>query len=42
MAKIGLAFVNPAPLIKPAYAIEFARACEQMGIDSLWIIDRIA
>ena len=42
MGKIGLAFVSPAPLTKPAYVTNFATKCEAMGIDSLWIIDRIA
>ena len=42
MRKIGLAFVNPAPLTKPAYVINFAKKCEAMGIHSLWIIDRVA
>ncbi len=42
MGKIGLAFVNPAPLTKPAYVINFAKKCEAMGIHSLWIIDRVA
>lgn len=42
MGKIGLAFVSPAPLTKPAHVINFARKCEAMGIDSMWIIDRIA
>jgi probable F420-dependent oxidoreductase len=42
MGKIGLAFVNPAPLTKPAYVINFAKKCESMGIHSLWIIDRVA
>ncbi len=42
MGKIGLAFVNPAPLTKPAYVINFAKKCEGMAIHSLWIIDRVA
>jgi probable F420-dependent oxidoreductase len=42
MGKIGLAFVSPAPLTKPADVTNFATKCEAMGIDSLWIIDRIA
>jgi probable F420-dependent oxidoreductase len=42
MGKIGLAFVNPAPLTKPAHVINFAKKCEAMGIHSMWIIDRIA
>lgn len=42
MGQIGLAFVNPAPLTKPLYVINFAKKCEAMGIHSLWIIDRVA
>jgi len=42
MRKIGLAFVNPAPLTRPEYVVSFARKCEQMGVDSFWTIDRIA
>ena len=42
MGQIGLAFVNPAPLTKPAYVINFAKKCDAMGIHSLWIIDRVA
>jgi probable F420-dependent oxidoreductase len=42
MPKIGLAFVNPAPLTTPNNVINFANRCEEMGIDSMWTIDRIA
>jgi probable F420-dependent oxidoreductase len=42
MANIGLAFVNPAPLIKPENVVSFAKKCEQMGVHSMWTIDRIA
>jgi probable F420-dependent oxidoreductase len=42
MGKIGLAFVTPAPLTQPEHVINFARACESMGVDSMWIIDRVA
>jgi probable F420-dependent oxidoreductase len=42
MGKIGLAFVNPAPSITPAYVVNFASNCEAMGVDSMWTIDRIA
>jgi probable F420-dependent oxidoreductase len=42
MANIGLAFVNPAPLTKPAYVLNFAKKCESMGLHSMWTIDRIA
>jgi probable F420-dependent oxidoreductase len=42
MAKIGLAWVNPAPLTKPENVINFAKKCESMGCHSMWTIDRIA
>jgi probable F420-dependent oxidoreductase len=42
MPKIGLAFVNPAPLTTPNNVVNFAKKCEEMGIDSMWTIDRIA
>lgn len=42
MGEIGLCFVNPAPLIQPNYALSAARKCEEMGLHSFWIIDRIA
>ena len=42
MANIGLAFVNPAPLTKPHLVVNFAKKCEEMGLHSMWTIDRIA
>src|SRR5918995_1155126 len=42
MGKIGLAFVNPAPLITPDQVVNFAKRCEAIGVDSMWTIDRIA
>jgi probable F420-dependent oxidoreductase len=42
MAKIGLAFVNPAPLTKPETVLNFAKKCETMGLHAIWTIDRIA
>jgi probable F420-dependent oxidoreductase len=42
MPNIDLAFVNPAPLTKPENIVNFARKCEQMGVQSMWTIDRIA
>jgi probable F420-dependent oxidoreductase len=41
MRNIGLCFVNPAPQIEPGYAARVARKCEDMGLHSLWVIDRI-
>ena len=31
MAKIGLAWVTPAPLTKPENVVNFAKKCEAMG-----------
>ncbi len=42
MANIGLAWVTPAPLTKPQNVVDFARRCEEMGVHSMWTIDRIA
>jgi probable F420-dependent oxidoreductase len=42
MAKIGFCFVNPAPQIQAGRVTTAARKCEEMGLDSFWIIDRIA
>jgi len=42
MAHIGLAWVNPAPLVKPENVVNFAQKCEAMGCHSMWTIDRIA
>ncbi len=42
MGKIGLSFVNPAPLTKPDNVVNFAKKSEAMGIDAMWTIDRIA
>jgi probable F420-dependent oxidoreductase len=42
MKKIGLAFVNPAPLTTPNNVLNFAKKCEAMGVQSMWVIDRIA
>jgi alkanesulfonate monooxygenase SsuD/methylene tetrahydromethanopterin reductase-like flavin-dependent oxidoreductase (luciferase family) len=42
MVNLGLAFVNPAPLIKPENVVNFAKKCEAMGLHSLWTIDRVA
>lgn len=42
MRKLGLCFVNPAPQIQPGYVTTIAKKCEEMGLHSLWVIDRIA
>ncbi len=42
MAKIGFCFVNPAPQIQAGQATHAAKRCEELGLHSFWIIDRIA
>ena len=42
MGKIGLCFVNPAPQIQPGYITTLAKKAEEIGLHSLWVIDRIA
>ena len=42
MGNVGLCFVNPAPQIQPGYVTTVAKKCEEMGLHSLWVIDRIA
>ncbi len=42
MADIGLAWLNPAPLVKPEDVVNFAKKCEAMGAHSMWTIDRFA
>jgi probable F420-dependent oxidoreductase len=42
MRRIGLCFVNPAPEIDGDFVPQLARKAEEIGVDSLWVIDRIA
>jgi probable F420-dependent oxidoreductase len=42
MPNVGLCFVNPAPQIQPGYVTTVTKKCEQMGLHSFWVIDRIA
>ena len=41
MGNVGLCMVNPAPQIQPGYVTTVAKKCEEMGLHSLWVIDRI-
>jgi probable F420-dependent oxidoreductase len=41
MANIGVCLVNPSPLITPLYVTTAAKKCEEMGLHSLWVLDRI-
>jgi probable F420-dependent oxidoreductase len=42
MKNIGICFVNPAPQVHPGHVTTVAKKCEEIGIDSFWVIDRIA
>ncbi|MFQ5851810.1 MAG: LLM class flavin-dependent oxidoreductase [Candidatus Binatia bacterium] len=42
MGNIGLCFVNPSPQIKSDHVTTLAKKCEQIGLHSFWVIDRIA
>lgn len=39
--KFGIAFANTGPFVEPAAAIQFARAAEQAGFDSLWTVEHV-
>jgi probable F420-dependent oxidoreductase len=41
MTNVGLCMVNPAPRIAPSYVTTTAKKCEEMGLHSLWVLDRI-
>jgi probable F420-dependent oxidoreductase len=41
MKNIGLCFVNPAPQVERGFVNSFAKKCEDLGLHSLWVIDRI-
>ena len=41
MGNIGICFVNTASQIKPDYVRAVAKKCEELGLHSFWVIDRI-
>ncbi len=41
MGNVGLCFVNPAPQIQPGYVTTVAEKCEEIGLHSLWVLDRL-
>ncbi|HEY2989597.1 MAG TPA: LLM class flavin-dependent oxidoreductase [Candidatus Binatia bacterium] len=41
MSKVGLCIVNPAPQIQSGYVTAVAKKCDEMGLDSVWDLDRI-
>jgi probable F420-dependent oxidoreductase len=41
MPNIGFCMVNPAPEIDPGHVVQVARKCEEIGLHSMWALDRI-
>lgn len=41
MKQIGICFINPASDVKPEYLKTMANMCEEMGLHSFWVSDRI-
>jgi probable F420-dependent oxidoreductase len=41
MPNIGFCMVNPAPEIHPGHVVQVARKCEEIGLHSMWALDRV-
>ena len=41
MGNIGLSFISPASQVAPDFFLQLAKRCEQLGLHSLWINDRL-
>lgn len=41
MANLGLSFISPAPQVNAGFFLQLARKTEEVGLDSLWINDRL-
>jgi probable F420-dependent oxidoreductase len=41
MPNIGFCMVNPAPEINPGHVVKVARKCEEIGLHSMWALDRV-
>jgi len=39
--KFGIAFANTGPFTRPERAVEFARAAEEAGFESLWTVEHV-
>ena len=39
--KFGIAFANTGPFVEPHLAVEFARAAEAAGFESLWTVEHV-
>jgi probable F420-dependent oxidoreductase len=41
VANLGLSFISPAPQVNAGFFLQLARKTEEVGLDSLWINDRL-
>lgn len=41
MGNLGLSFISPAPQVAPDFFLQLAKQCEQLGLHSLWVNDRL-
>ena len=41
MANLGLSFISPAPQVSAEFFLQLAKHCEEIGLHSLWINDRL-
>jgi alkanesulfonate monooxygenase SsuD/methylene tetrahydromethanopterin reductase-like flavin-dependent oxidoreductase (luciferase family) len=41
VVNLGLSFITPAPQVAPDFFLQLAKQCEQLGLHSLWINDRL-
>ena len=41
MPNIGFCMVNPQPEITPGHVVNVARKCEEIGLHSMWALDRV-
>ena len=41
MPNIGFCMVNPQPEITPGHVVQVARKCEEIGLHSMWALDRV-
>ena len=41
MPNIGFCMVSPQPEIAPGHVVQVARKCEEIGLHSMWVLDRV-
>src|ERR1051325_8381582 len=41
MPNVGFCMVNPQPEITPGHVVQVARKCEEIGLHSMWALDRV-